>query len=56
MHITAAEHCGPAAPSISCSSSTDVEHHLSVPWWCSDVVADADTTVVQSDTQKRLQE
>lgn len=52
MHIRSSRALWSSSTSISCPSSIDVEHHHPVPWWCSDVVADADTTVVQSDTQK----
>lgn len=55
MHILNSRALWSSSTSISCPSSTDVERHHPVPWWCSDVVTDADTTVVQSDTQKILQ-
>lgn len=55
MHICSSRALWSSGTSISCPTSTDVEHHPVVPLWCSDVVTDADTIVVQSDMQKRLQ-
>lgn len=57
MHICSSRALWSSSSSISCSSCTAVEHPRPVvPWWCSNVVTDADTTAIQSEMQKRLQD